>query len=473
MERRRQDPAIAEISSDTSLKISLLAHAACSSLIHHPEKYNIKNARTLRILKRLQLYDYSKMEHITSKLRSGKYLQEANMKHVCNKDASKRVADVSLENGGKKRILGDITNRTLATRGKSTSKKDLKAKSTQTSVSSETEKLGKDTLKSTKSSSSSEDSIMYVTALEVNDSVMDVSTIKEEIEDVDQKLFDLVFPEGVEDFDATCTGDPNSVVDYVIDIFKYYREREKEFVVKKYLDKQKEMTKSMRSILVDWMVEVQESFELNHETLYLAVKLVDIYLMNNFVAKSKLQLIGATAVFVAAKFDERMPPLVDDFLYICDDSYTRAEFLETEIKILKTVNFNLGIPLSYRFLRRYARCARISMEMLTLARFILETALMDYGLIEVLDSKMAAASLLLALKMKGMKWTPTLEYYTEYKENDLQDLIVHLNKDISVAPTKHLQTIRVKYSHDIFFNVAQIPPLKLSRNGLLERDVSE
>lgn len=63
------------------------------------------------------------------------------------------------------------------------------------------------------------------------------------------------------------------------------------------------MTKSMRSILVDWMVEVQESFELNHETLYLAVKLVDFYLMRQFVGKSKLQLIGATAVFIAAKFD--------------------------------------------------------------------------------------------------------------------------------------------------------------------------
>ncbi|GBN14663.1 G2/mitotic-specific cyclin-B3 [Araneus ventricosus] len=164
-----------------------------------------------------------------------------------------------------------------------------------------------------------------------------------------------------------------------------------------------------------------------------------------------------------------MPPLIDDFLYICDDSYNRPEFLETEVKILKAINFDLGIPLSYRFLRRYARCARISMEMLTLARFILETSLMDYELIDVLDSKLAAAALLLALKMKDMEWTPTLEYYTEYKESELQDLIIHLNKNISVPPNKHLQTIRMKYSHEIFFHVAKIPPLKLSRNGRLEK----
>lgn len=49
---------------------------------------------------------------------------------------------------------------------------------------------------------------------------------------------------------------------------------------------------------------LQESFELNHETLYLAVKLVDLYLSRvPSVRRDKLQLIGATAMFVAAKFD--------------------------------------------------------------------------------------------------------------------------------------------------------------------------
>lgn len=41
---------------------------------------------------------------------------------------------------------------------------------------------------------------------------------------------------------------------------------------------QTEVTPHMRSVLVDWLVEVQESFELNHETLYTAVKMLDIYL---------------------------------------------------------------------------------------------------------------------------------------------------------------------------------------------------
>lgn len=62
---------------------------------------------------------------------------------------------------------------------------------------------------------------------------------------------------------------------------------------------------SFSAVLVDWLVEVQESFELNHETLYLAVKLIDHFLMRQKIPKSKFQLIGATAVFIASKFDVR------------------------------------------------------------------------------------------------------------------------------------------------------------------------
>jgi len=77
------------------------------------------------------------------------------------------------------------------------------------------------------------------------------------------------------------------------------------FVVSDYMTRQHEMSVNMRAILVDWLVEVQQSFELVHETLYLAVKLTDFYLdrQTTTVAKNLLQLIGSTALNVACKFE--------------------------------------------------------------------------------------------------------------------------------------------------------------------------
>ena len=52
---------------------------------------------------------------------------------------------------------------------------------------------------------------------------------------------------------------------------------------------------------------------------------------------------------------ERYPPVIDDFLYVCDDAYNRQQFIDMEMRMLRALDFDLGIPLSYRFLRRYAK----------------------------------------------------------------------------------------------------------------------
>ncbi|XP_032677997.1 G2/mitotic-specific cyclin-B3 isoform X2 [Odontomachus brunneus] len=270
---------------------------------------------------------------------------------------------------------------------------------------------------------------------------------------------DIKLPEGVLwDFDAENWLDHLQVSTYAADIFQYLKGRESLFVIADYMERQVCLSRWMRAMLVDWMVEVQESFELNHETLYLAVKLVDLYLTKVTVSKETLQLLGAASLFIASKYDERIPPIINDFLYICDGAYEKKELIRMEMNILKIINFDLGVPLSYRFLRRYARCAKVSMPTLTLARFILEYSLMDYTLITISDSKIAAAALLVALQTKDLGgWTPTLEYYSGYMLDDIRDICITLNEGMHKKHKEALVTVRNKYSHKIFFEVAKLP----------------
>ncbi|ESO83758.1 hypothetical protein LOTGIDRAFT_222373 [Lottia gigantea] len=267
-------------------------------------------------------------------------------------------------------------------------------------------------------------------------------------------------PDDVDDIDKENLTDPVQCGNYAKDIFRYYMEREEKFQIEPYMSRQAQLTSNMRCILVDWLVEVQENFELNHETLYLGVKLVDTYLSLKETPKEMLQLIGASALFVACKFDERCPPLIEDFLYICDDAYNRREFLEMERNLLKTIGFDLGMPLSYRYLRRFAKCIRAEMKTLTLARYILEMSLMDYSLISVRESKVAAAALHLARRMKNEgQWTKTLEYFSTYKVEELLPIVHKLNTLIT-SPPKNLTTIISKYSHTVFHEVAKVKTIK-------------
>ncbi|KAL1491691.1 hypothetical protein ABEB36_012252 [Hypothenemus hampei] len=318
---------------------------------------------------------------------------------------------------------------------------------------------------------------LYRTALDDTSAKRSLSKLSAKESEVDRKsLSNLSFvtkefelklhfgnhnvPEGVVDFDKENWDDVYQVSHYAMDIFNYYKDMEGKYIIGDYMERQICLTKWMRSLLVDWMVEIQESFELNHETLYLGVKLVDLYLDRVVVSKDTLQLVGAAAMFVASKFDERIPPMIDDFLYICDGAYTRREMIRMEVSLVKVVDYNLGIPISYRFLRRYARCAKITMNVLTLARYILEFNLMEYETITTKDSLLASAALYLALKMKTFSdWTPTLEFYTGYKINDFKDVVIQLNRAISKPPRPQIMTVRNKYSHRIFFEVAKTPLL--------------
>ncbi|KAG5326877.1 CCNB3 protein, partial [Acromyrmex heyeri] len=324
----------------------------------------------------------------------------------------------------------------------------------------------------------SEDNSLYVSALEdVNDSIKKTRRTNESVDEktndkptaiAEEKeptsptnenevsvITSLIavpvreLPEGVQwDFDVENWLDPYQISHYAMDIFEYLKGREHLFPISDYMDRQVCLSQWMRALLVDWMVEVQESFELNHETLYLAVKLVDLYLTKMTVGKETLQLLGAASLFIASKFDERIPPMVEDFLYICDGAYTQRELIKMEMNVLKVVNFDLGVPLSYRFLRRYARCTKVSMPTLTLARYILEHSLMDYTMIRFSDSKMAAAALLLALLMKDLGgWNPTLEYYSGYKLDDIRDICNLLNQSLHRKHKETLKTVRSKYSH--------------------------
>lgn len=268
-----------------------------------------------------------------------------------------------------------------------------------------------------------------------------------------------IVPDGLLPFDQD--DDPEVVSEYARSIFKNMRIREVKFPISDYLCKPGSLTTgAMRGILVDWLVEVQENFQLYHETLYLTVKLIDSYLQHRNTKKEFLQLVGATALFIACKIEEFQAPPLDDFQYICDDAYTKKNFLEMEIRIFKTLDFDINIPVAYRYLRRFARVTSMGMELLTLSRYILELSLQEAVFIVIPSSQMAAGCLCLAMKMTNEDgWDINHVYHTGYKEEELVVLMKQLNQMLIDVPNSKLRTITTKYSHHVHFSVAKTKPL--------------
>ena len=108
---------------------------------------------------------------------------------------------------------------------------------------------------------------------------------------------------------------------------------------------QSHINAEMRAILIDWMMEVCSDYGLKRETFHFATNYVDRYLNSvPGVAKKELQLVGASALFIAAKNEEVRLPKVKDFAKSCDGAYTAEQILEFEIKMLKALNWLLTPP---------------------------------------------------------------------------------------------------------------------------------
>ena len=90
------------------------------------------------------------------------------------------------------------------------------------------------------------------------------------------------------------------------------------------------------------------------------------------------------------------------------------------------------------------------MDVLTYARFILETALLEYKFnVAVSESKLAAAALVLAFKVNKIdnKWVNTLAFYSGYTPSEVADLVLSLFDMLKQYPKENLKTVRQKYSH--------------------------
>lgn len=77
------------------------------------------------------------------------------------------------------------------------------------------------------------------------------------------------------------------------------------------------------------------------------------------MSKRKLQLAGVAAMLIASKYEEMCAPEVADFVYITDNSFSRAQVCEMEILMLKNLNFGLGRPLPLHFLRRASKAGKV------------------------------------------------------------------------------------------------------------------
>lgn len=172
---------------------------------------------------------------------------------------------------------------------------------------------------------------------------------------------------------------------------------QRHYKVEPYMFRQDDINARMRAILIDWLVEVHMKFRLFPETLFLCVSIIDRYCSKVDVLRSKLQLIGVTALLVACKHEEIYPPEVRDCVYITDRAYNRQEVLDMEQDILKVLDWKISVPTAYPFLDRFLCLTEASELTKHAASYYLERTLQEHCFLQFRPSVVTASAVILAL----------------------------------------------------------------------------
>ncbi|CAB4432861.1 unnamed protein product [Rhizophagus irregularis] len=290
------------------------------------------------------------------------------------------------------------------------------------------------------------------------------TTAESEIYEFDRKRSKKQKTQDWEDLDADDFYDPMMISEYAVDIFKYLKELESEIMPKPdYMSSQSELSWRMRGILVDWLIEVHHKFRLLPETLFLAVNIIDRFLSVRVVSLVKLQLVGITGLFIAAKYEELLAPSIKNFIYMADNGYTEEEILKAERYVLTTIDFKLCYPNPMNFLRRSSKADHFDIQARTVAKYLMEISLVDYKFLPLPPSMIAAAALYLSRKMLNRsEWHANLIHYSQYTEEELQQC-EQLMLQYLMKPTKHEQLYK-KYAAKRFMKASIFVKDWISKN---------
>ncbi|PIA14290.1 hypothetical protein COEREDRAFT_88798 [Coemansia reversa NRRL 1564] len=152
--------------------------------------------------------------------------------------------------------------------------------------------------------------------------------------------------------EALCADDDLSSTHDELEDFLRHVEREFGTGLECGLARHPDLSRRMRPILVDWLMEVAADYRMHRQTLHLTVQYLDRFLANTTlqVAPSMLQCYGTACLSIAMKAEEQRAPSLSELTDFSKDAFSRDDLKQAEIDVLVALGWKLAVPTVFEFL---------------------------------------------------------------------------------------------------------------------------
>ena len=196
--------------------------------------------------------------------------------------------------------------------------------------------------------------------------------------------------------------------EYLDEIYMNLLLDEKKFKNKinpEYFSFQKSINYKMRSILIDWIIEIHFYFKFLKKTLFQTVYIIDAYLSKKNIDKKFLQLLGVASLLISCKENEIIYPRLNKLIQLTDNAFTISELKNMEIKIMKTLNFDILSPTAEEFFEINAKFFNFSDEHMCVGEYFLKCSLIGYIILKYNQSTIAIACGYIIMKCFNLEGT--------------------------------------------------------------------
>ena len=232
-----------------------------------------------------------------------------------------------------------------------------------------------------------------------------------------------------------------------------------------YLTRQKEINEKMRSILVDWLIDVHFKFGFTDETLFMTISIIDRYLSVCQITRSNFQLLGITALMIACKHEEIDLPKINDFIYITDNAYVKSEVIKMEFDVLSKLNFGFLYPSPIKFFEYLSFHFNFEKKHHMMGKYLMETFLLDVKNTKYKPSIISCACIYIVMKffkMKNYQESYNKKFYNldetceKYSEHNIKECAKDICLFVDNINKTNYQACVKKYSKPEQENVAVI-----------------
>lgn len=164
------------------------------------------------------------------------------------------------------------------------------------------------------------------------------------------------------------------------------------------------------------------------------------------------------ALLIAMKYEEIYPPSLKNIIRAAsrDPEFTHDDVKKMEGWILKTLDFNVTFPTSYRFLMRIQNYLGADDQTFHLAHYIAEYALLHVVFATINPSLVASGAMYLARASLGRRpvWNVTFSKSTGYSTSIVSKVAAKL---CELMEQMESESLKKKFSHPKYYEASLTP----------------